>query len=80
MAGEPPFAIDLSRMPPNGWVFDLVTDPVETALLHGARERGLSAIDGIAMLVEQAAASFMLLFGQEPPRQADAALMEMLRA
>ena len=80
MAGEPPFAIDVSRMPPNGWVFDLVTDPVETALLRGARERGLSAIDGIAMLVEQAAASFMLLFGQEPPRQADGALMEMLRA
>jgi shikimate dehydrogenase len=79
MAGEPPFAIDLSGMPPAGWVFDLVTDPVETALLRAARERGLATIDGISMLVEQAAASFMLLFGQEPPRQDDAELMETLR-
>ena len=80
MAGEPPFAIDLSAMPSSGWVFDLVTDPVETALLRGARERGLATIDGIAMLVEQAAASFMLLFGQEPRREDDSALMETLRA
>lgn len=80
MAAEPPFAIDLSRMPPAGWVFDLVTDPVETALLRTARERGLATIDGLSMLVEQAAASFMLLFGQDPPRRDDAALMEKLRA
>ena len=80
MAGEPPLIADLARMPPNGWVFDLVTDPVETALLHAARERGLATIDGIAMLVEQAAASFMLLFGQEAPRGHDAELMRKLRA
>jgi shikimate dehydrogenase len=80
MTGVAPFALDIRGMPASGWVFDLVTDPVETALLRAARERGLATIDGIAMLVEQAAASFMLLFGQEAPRQDDAALMARLRA
>jgi shikimate dehydrogenase len=79
MTGTPPHGVDISRMPADGWVFDLVTDPVETELLRAARERGLATFDGIAMLVEQAAASFMLLFGQEAPRQDDAALMAGLR-
>jgi shikimate dehydrogenase len=80
MAGFAAPAIDFSRMPSTGWLFDLVTEPVETALLRAARERGLATIDGIAMLVEQAAASFMLLFGQEAPRHEDAVLLERLRA
>jgi len=79
MAGVEPFAIDISRMPANGFVFDLVTDPVETLLLKSARERGLQATDGIAMLVEQAAASFMLLFGAQAPRQFDGELVKALR-
>ena len=80
MVNVPPFAIDLTRMPPAGWVCDMVTDPVETPLLRSARERGLATIDGIALLVEQAAGSFMLLFGHEAPRQHDADLMARLRA
>ena len=80
MPGTEPFVIDIAQMPPGGWVFDLVTDPVETALLKEAPARGLATIDGIAMLVEQAAASFMLLFGHEAPRQYDSELMELLRA
>jgi shikimate dehydrogenase len=80
MAGMPPLTIDIRAMPVKGWVFDLVTNPVETALLGTARARGLTTIDGLAMLVEQAAESFMLLFGSEAPRQDDAALMARLRA
>ena len=80
MAGVAPLAIDIGGMPTNGWVFDMVTDPVETPLLIAARDRGLATIDGIAMLVEQAAASFMLLFGQQAPRSDDAPLMARLRS
>lgn len=79
MTGTEPFEFDIQRMPTHGWVFDMVTDPVETALLRSARHRGLTAIDGLSMLVEQAAASFMLLFGHEAPRQFDDELMARLR-
>lgn len=79
MAGGPALAVDLRGMPKHGWVFDMVSDPVETALLLSARNRGLTTIDGLSMLVEQAAASFMLLFGSEAPRQDDAALLARLR-
>lgn len=80
MANVQPVSVGIDRMPANGWVFDLVSDPVETELLGAARERGLATIDGLAMLVEQAAESFMLLFGQEAPRRHDAELMAKLRA
>lgn len=79
MAGFPPVPIDIGPMPANGWVFDMVTDPAETLLLKSARERGLATIDGIALLVEQAADSFMLLFGQDAPRQSDDAVLARLR-
>ena len=80
MTGVEPFPLDISRMPKSGLVLDMVTDPVETPLLRSARQAGLATIDGLAMLVEQAAASFVLLFGDEPPRQHDADLMKALRA
>lgn len=79
MTGHPPFALDLSRIPPGGWVMDMVTDPDPTDLLSRARVRGLATIDGLALLVEQAAASFELLFGAKPPRDKDGALMLALR-
>ena len=79
MPGVDPFAFDISRMASGGWVFDMVSEPAETPLLRSARERGLATVDGLAMLVEQAAASFMLLFGSEAPRQFDGELMKALR-
>lgn len=79
MAGVPPFEIDIARMPIQGWVFDMVTEPVDTRLLQSARQHGLAAIDGIDMLVEQAAESFHLLFGEQAPRQYDSELMARLR-
>lgn len=80
MTGAAPLAVDIGRMPANGWVLDMVTDPVETTLLLAARARGLAATDGLSMLVEQASASFMLLFGHDAPRQHDEELMAMLRS
>ena len=79
MAGYPPVRIDIDAMPAKGWVFDMVTEPAKTALLQSAAERGLATIDGIAMLVEQAADSFALLFGRDAPRQSDDAMVARLR-
>ena len=79
MAGHPPFALDIGGIPAGGWVMDMVTDPDPTALLKAARGRGLQTIDGLALLVEQAASAFELLFGAKPPRDKDSALMLKLR-
>lgn len=69
---------DVSRLPAKGWVFDLVT--VTSPLIEAARARGLAAVDGLEMLVEQAASSFKLFFGVDAPRDRDADLMRELRA
>lgn len=80
MTGNAPLNLDIGPMPATGWVADMITDPVETPLLRTARERGLATVDGIALLVEQAAASFETLFGQAAPRQYDAELMDRLKS
>lgn len=78
MRGQPPLAFDWSHAPPGSIAYDIVTDPVETAFLAGARARGLPTIDGLAMLIGQAAAAFALFFGTEPPREYDGELRERL--
>ena len=80
MNGMIPLDVDFDAMPANGWVFDFVTSPRRTHLLLNAQDRGLTTIDGIAMLIEQAAASFKLLFGAAAPRDRDAELLALLEA
>lgn len=79
MKGFPANAAKVDGLSEKGWVFDLVTSPPETELLAAARARGLATVDGLSMLVEQAATSFALFFGEEPPREHDDALLAMLR-
>ncbi|QIK97290.1 shikimate dehydrogenase [Sphingomonas sp. HDW15A] len=79
MTGHPPFELNISHMSPGGWVMDLVTDPDPTALIRSAREGGLRTVDGLAVLIEQAAESFELLFGRPAPRDKDAELLLRLR-
>ena len=50
------------------------------ALTIAARARGLAVVTGLEMLVEQAAASFKLMFDAEPPRDRDAELWHRLKA
>ena len=59
-------------------VFDMVYAPLETPLLAAARGRGLRTVDGLAMLIGQAADAFQLLFGAAPPRQDDIELRALL--
>lgn len=78
MAGMPPLEVDIDAMPKDGWVFDFVTSPRRTALINAADARGLKTVDGISMLVEQAAESFRHLFGGDAPRHKDADLLALL--
>lgn len=71
---------DVALMPEQGFVFDMVTAPPETPLIAAARRRGLAVVTGLEMLVEQAATSFKLLFGVEPPRDRDGDLWQKLRS
>lgn len=80
MTGQPPLAFDLDRLPADAIVYDIVYAPVETALLAAARHRGLATIDGLVMLIGQAALAFELFFGVMPPENVDAALRARLRA
>lgn len=48
-------------------VADLVYHPLDTALLQAAREVGAQAVDGLGMLVHQAARQFALWTGTQAP-------------
>ena len=80
MAGQPPLAFDISHAPPGSVVYDIVTHPIDTLLLQDARAAGFRTIDGLAMLIGQAAAAFEKFFGQAPPREADGELRALLGA
>ena len=79
MAGHECLNCDLSHLPANGWVFDMVTEPAETLLIAAARGRGLAVATGLDMLIEQAAVSFKLFFDADPPRDRDGELWQKLR-
>ena len=80
MTGQPPLRLDFSHIPPNAVVYDIVYAPLETPLLAEARARGLRTIDGLHMLIGQAAAAFALFFDVPAPRDGDRALREKLLA
>ncbi|MEO5972595.1 MAG: shikimate dehydrogenase [Sphingomicrobium sp.] len=79
MTGWAPFELPLDAMPTAGWVFDFVTAPDPSALVTRAAARGMRTVGGVDMLVEQAAESFKLLFGKDPPRDKDGELRHRLR-
>jgi shikimate dehydrogenase len=80
MTGNPPVPVDLRRYYPDTVLVEMVYSPLETPLLRQAKARGFRVIDGLQVLVEQAAAAFNQLFGAEAPRQHDAELRELLTA
>ena len=57
-------------IPTAAMLYDLVYNPAETTLMRTARSQGISAVNGLGMLVEQAALSFARWTGYPPPRQA----------
>ena len=51
-------------------VFDMVYNPIETALIRKAREQGKEVIPGLQMFLEQAAQQFEIWTGESAPRAA----------
>ncbi|WP_100260091.1 shikimate dehydrogenase [Qipengyuania seohaensis] len=78
MRGQPPLPFDWSHAPPGSIAYDIVTDPAETDFLNAARDAGLKTIDGLSMLIGQAAVAFEYFFGIEAPREFDSELRERL--
>jgi shikimate dehydrogenase len=78
MKGQEPLDLDLSPLPDHALIYDLVYAPIETGLLKAARAQGLATVDGLEMLVGQAAIAFELFFGQAPPEEGEDELREHL--
>jgi 3-dehydroquinate dehydratase/shikimate dehydrogenase len=51
-------------------VFDMVYNPIETALIRKAREQGKEIIPGLEMFIEQAVRQFEIWTGESAPRAA----------
>jgi shikimate dehydrogenase len=62
MTGKPPLEITLEGLPQNAGVADIVYNPLETRLLSAARARGHKTMDGLGMLMHQAAPAFEAWF------------------
>ena len=71
MVGHGALRFDFSHVPPGSICYDIVTAPLETPFLAEAAWRGFRTVDGLAMLIGQAAAAFERFFGVPAPREAD---------
>lgn len=78
MSGKAPLELHFSHVPPGAVIYDIVYEPLETPMLAEARRRGHRAVDGLDMLIGQAAIAFQLFFGAPAPREHDAELRELL--
>jgi shikimate dehydrogenase len=66
MTGKEPLEIDLTKLPVDAVVADIVYSPLETELLAAARARGNRTVDGLGMLLHQAVPGFERWFGVRP--------------
>jgi len=66
MTGKPDLVLPLGSLSPQAVVTDLVYTPLKTQFLIEAEERGATVVDGLGMLLHQAAPGFERWFGQRP--------------
>jgi len=66
MNGQAPLDIDLAPLRKTAIVYDIVYAPLETELLKAAKARGNPVVDGLGMLLHQAAPAFERWFGVRP--------------
>ena len=66
MAGKPDFRVPLDALEKSALVTDIVYTPLKTRLLLDAQSRGCTVVDGLGMLLHQAAPGFERWFGQRP--------------
>jgi len=65
LSAPPGLAIEALR--PDAVLMDMTYRPLRTPFLEAGRARGLTTVDGLAMLIGQARPSFRALFGVEVP-------------
>lgn len=70
---------DIATAASGATLFDMIYNPPETPFLAMGRHRGARVVDGLTMLIGQAARAFELFFGASPP-EPDAALRDLLTA
>lgn len=80
MSGQPQLDIDLAPLGADAVVYDIVYAPLKTALLKQARDRNLHAVDGLGMLLWQAAPGFARWFGVEVDEEDVAAARVLIEA
>ena len=78
MDSHPGAPFDPALMAGTRWLVDIIYFPLETPLLVAARNLGLTAVNGIGMVVGQAADAFGLLTGYAADRER--MLMHMMEA
>ncbi len=76
MKGMPALDLSLDALPLQAVVTDIVYAPLETDLLAHARARGNAVVDGLGMLLHQAAPAFAGWFGTLP--EVDDALRQLV--
>ena len=66
MAGKPELRVPLDALNPKALVTDLVYTPLQTVFLIEAEKMGCTVVDGLGMLLHQAAPGFERWFGHRP--------------
>lgn len=66
MSGKPDFRVPLDALEPSALVTDLVYTPLMTQFLIEAEARGAKVVDGLGMLLHQAAPGFERWFNHRP--------------
>ena len=66
MTGQPQLELRLDRLKATAIVADIVYVPLQTELLKNAENSGFRTLDGLGMLLHQAAPGFARWFGREP--------------
>jgi shikimate dehydrogenase len=67
MTTDAELPVEPDRLGPGQLVVDLVYHPAVTPLVDAARARGAAAVNGLGMLIHQAAHQFRLWTGEDPP-------------
>jgi shikimate dehydrogenase len=66
MVGGPDFKVSLDRLRPQTVVTDIVYNPLKTAFLQAAEQKGCKIVDGLGMLLHQGVPGFERWFGTRP--------------
>ena len=66
MEGKPDFPLSLEALMPGATVTDIVYTPLRTPFLEAAAAKGCVTVDGLGMLLHQAAPGFERWFGKRP--------------